>query len=109
MYKSFRVFGVLIVGLVIIAGCVMLPNRQPALKRPALYTFPAEDKVFPEGIALVPNLGSNTGDFFAGSAATGAVYRGNLDLPALALFLAGQIDGRTAVFGMKVDPQRRLW
>jgi len=72
-----------------------------------LYSFPAGEKVFPEGIAYHPG----TGDFFVGSTANGAVYRGNVrrGSRALTVFLPGGGDGRKATLGMKVDPHGRLW
>lgn len=72
-----------------------------------IYTFPANDRVFPEGIALHPG----NGDLFVGSTANGAVYRGNVrgKTRTLEPFLAAGSDGRTDVRGMKVDPKGRLF
>jgi Cu-Zn family superoxide dismutase len=71
------------------------------------YTFPANDVVYPEGIAYH----AGNGDFFVGSSANGAVYRGNVRRGnrSLQVFLPAGSDGRTAALGMKVDPKGRLW
>ena len=72
-----------------------------------LYTFPAADVVYPEGIAYH----AGNGDFFVGSTVGGAVYRGNAwgRNRQLSLFLPGGSDGRTDVRGMKVNPQGQLF
>jgi len=74
-------------------------------KAPCL--FPANDIVYPEGIAYHPG----TGAVFVGSATTGAVYRGNVWAKHCRLlpFLAAGTDGRTTALGMKVDSQGVLW
>jgi Cu-Zn family superoxide dismutase len=71
------------------------------------YTFPANDIVYPEGIAYH----AGTGDFFVGSTIDGAVYRGNAwrGSRQLTTFLAAGSDGRTDVRGMKVNPQGQLF
>jgi Cu-Zn family superoxide dismutase len=71
------------------------------------YAFPPNDKVFPEGVAYH----AGNGDFFVGSTAGGAVYRGNVRSGSRTLtqFLPAGSDGRTAVLGMKVDAHGRLW
>lgn len=67
--------------------------------------------VFPEGVGV----DHATGDFFVGSTNDGTIYRGTLDgsgasdAGAVAPFLAGGEDGRTAATGIKVDQQGRLW
>lgn len=72
-----------------------------------IYSFPAGDEVYPEGVAFH----AGNGDFFAGSTVAGAVYRGNTrgNSRNLSLFLPPGSDGRTDVRGMKVDPHGRLW
>ena len=79
-------------------------SRQAATEQ---YTFPAGDRVYPEGIAY---HGGN-GDFFAGSTNGGAVYRGNAwrGVRAIEPFLPAGSDGRTDVRGMKVNPQGQLF
>lgn len=69
--------------------------------------FPAADVVFPEGVAVHPV----TGQFFVGSTANGAVYRGEVRRPerGLSVFLPGGADGRTTAIGMKVDAKGYLW
>jgi Cu-Zn family superoxide dismutase len=71
------------------------------------YTFPAADTVYPEGVAYH----AGNGDFFVGSTANGAIYRGNAwgTNRNLEVFLAGGADGRTAATGMKVNPQGQLF
>lgn len=71
---------------------------------PASYALPG-DRVFPEGIAVQ----KSTGDYFVGSTTDGSISRGNVRKPEAELFLPAGRDGRTAVTGMKVDPQGRLW
>lgn len=73
---------------------------------PQTYTLPS-DAAFPEGIAY----NAATGDFFVGSTRNGAVYRGNAQNgnSQLEVFLAAGTDDRTAVTGMKVDEQGRLF
>jgi|HigsolmetaAR202D_1030399.scaffolds.fasta_scaffold00866_10 hypothetical protein len=72
-----------------------------------IYSFPAGDEVYPEGIAFH----AGNGDFFAGSTVAGAVYRGNTRGTSrnLTLFLPPGSDGRTDVRGLEVDSQGRLW
>ncbi len=71
------------------------------------YTFPAGDVVYPEGVAVHPG----NGDFFVGSTANGAIYRGNArgTNRDLQVFLPGGADGRTTAIGMKVNPQDQLF
>jgi Cu-Zn family superoxide dismutase len=71
------------------------------------YTFPPNDVVYPEGIAYH----AGTGDFFVGSTAGGAVYRGSARRGSrtLSVFLTAGSDGRTDVRGMKVDPRGILY
>jgi len=71
---------------------------------PTSYTLPGQ-RTFPEGIAVQ----KETGDFFVGSTSDGTIYRGNVRKGEAEVFLPGGRDGRTAVTGMKVDPQGRLW
>lgn len=86
----------------------LLPASSPALAADATrFTFPAADVVYPEGIAYH----AGNGDFFVGSTANGAVYRGSARGAGgqLELFLPGGSDGRTDVRGMKVNPQGQLF
>jgi len=72
-----------------------------------LYSFPAADIVFPEGIAY--HEGSR--DFFVGSTNGGAVYRGN-ELRGnrqIKPFLPAGSDGRTTAIGMKVNSAGQLF
>ena len=72
----------------------------------AQYTLPGNN-VFPEGIAY----DVATGNFYVGSTAHGTVYRGNVRAEGgdLEVFLKAGQDQRTAVTGMKVDAQGRLF
>lgn len=86
----------------------LLTGSPPALAADALrFSFPAADVVYPEGIAYH----AGNGDFFVGSTANGAVYRGSARGAGgqLQLFLPGGSDGRTDVRGMKVNPQGQLF
>ena len=70
------------------------------------YTLPGNN-VFPEGIAY----DVATGNFYVGSTAHGTIYRGNIQAEGgdLEVFLKAGRDQRTAVTGMKVDAQGRLF
>jgi hypothetical protein len=61
------------------------------------YAIPG-DNVFPEGIAA----NAATGDFYVGSTTTGNIYRGNVSMPDLEVFVLGGTDGRTDVRGLNV-------
>lgn len=107
-----RMLPATILALVVMLGVLGLTAGAQAqastvAQRTQVYSFPAQDAVFPEGIAYH----AGTGDFFVGSTANGAVYRGNVrgNNRSLTLFLPGGSDGRTDVRGMKVDPRGRLW
>lgn len=65
------------------------------------------NNVFPEGVAYDPA----SGDFFVGNSEDGTIYRSNVrEGPEEAeVFLEGRTDGRSVVFGMKVDEQGRLF
>ncbi len=89
----------LLVGLSVVAPTQA--QQTPASQRAQIFNFPAEDTVFPEGVAKDPN--SNF--FYVGSTTNGAIYRGDVRQPnrGLSLFLPGGADGRTTAIGMKVD------
>jgi Cu-Zn family superoxide dismutase len=72
-----------------------------------LYSFPATDLVYPEGVAY----DGRTGNFFVGSTNGGAVYRGNAQRGnrQIGLFLPAGGDGRTQAVGMKVNAQGELF
>lgn len=71
------------------------------------WTFPADEAVYPEGVAYH----AGNGDFFISSTANGAIYRSNAwgDDRNLEVFLPGGADGRTTAVGMKVNPQGQLF
>lgn len=70
-----------------------------------IFTLPGE-AVFPEGIGV----NHATGDFFVGNTQDGTVYKGNARNPGeLEVFLEPGSDGRTAVSGLRVDDQGRLF
>ena len=84
------------------------PPAQPDTARgTVIYTFPAGDAVYPEGIGYH----AGNGDFFVGSTNGGAVYRGNAwrGNRQIELFLPAGRDGRTDVRGIKVNPQGQLF
>lgn len=108
------------IGLLVLVACVIDAGIGSALTHAQssqqttprdgatqLYTFPANDVVYPEGIAYH----AGNGDFFVGSTAGGAVYRGNAwgRNRQLSVFLPAGSDGRTDVRGMKVNPQGQLF
>lgn len=65
------------------------------------------ERVFPEGVACDPA----TGDYFVGSTADGAIFRGTIGSgeTEAEIFLPGGEDGREAVTGVKLDAQGRLF
>jgi Cu-Zn family superoxide dismutase len=71
---------------------------------PAVYTLP-QGAIFPEGIARDGDRDA----FFVSSAADGAIFKGDLDGPALASFAAPGADGRVAATGMQSDGAGRLF
>lgn len=76
---------------------------RPAAQ-PATYLVPG-DRAFPEGIAA-----GERGTFFVSSLGDGTVYRGHVDRPELEVFLPPDPSvGRTAVGGITLDRQGRLW
>lgn len=108
-----RILHVLAVAVLVMLIAVALAPRAEAAggahhgSKTVLYSFPAADVVYPEGIAYHPG----TGDFFVGSTSGGAVYRGNVRRGGRQIepFLAAGSDGRTDVRGMKVNPQGQLF
>ena len=83
------------------------PTRPDTIRGTLIYTFPAGDTVYPEGIGYH----AGNGDFFVGSTNGGAVYRGNAwrGNRQIELFLPAGSDGRTDVRGIKVNPQGQLF
>ncbi len=83
------------------------PAKPDAAGGARIYSFPAADVVYPEGIGYH----AGNGDFFAGSTNGGAVYRGNAwrGSRQIELFLPAGSDGRTDVRGIKVNPQGQLF
>lgn len=88
--------GLALLMLLLVAGVALAQVNQ--------YALPG-DNVWPEGIAGQ----ASTGDFYVGSSATGAIYKGNINTPTTAEFLPAGSDGRTDVRGMKVDGRGRLY
>jgi len=91
-----------------IAGCSdgpPAPSGSPDRGGAREYEL-AGDRLFPEGVAV----DKRNGDFYVGSTTDGTIVRGNVHEDARAeVFLPGGTDGRTAVTGMKVDGEGRLW
>lgn len=71
---------------------------------PDSYVIPG-DRAFPTGLAYDPE----TGHYFVGSAADGALYRGHVDRPDAQLWSPDGTDGRTATSGMTMDTDGRLY
>lgn len=71
------------------------------------YPLPGQGALLAQGIAYQ----ESTGDFFVGSTANGAIFRGNVaDVGEEAeMFLEPGSDGRTNATGMKVDEEGRLF
>ena len=111
MRTLFRIVALtLTLALVAVVQAAVPLNARPVADNDPdtrLYTFPPNDVVYPEGIALNPA----TGDFFVGSTNGGAVYRANAQRGPrrLTLFLPAGSDGRTDVRGMKVNKQGHLF
>ncbi len=63
--------------------------------------------IFPEGVAY----DSASGDFYVSNSEDGTIYRSNVNegTEEAEVFLEGRTDGRSVVFGMKVDEQGRLF
>jgi Cu-Zn family superoxide dismutase len=84
-------------------------NTEPAGEQGTVTeSFALPDRrAFPEGVAYDPA----SGDFFVGNSENGAIYRSNAEEgPKEAeVFLEGRTDGRSVVYGMKVDEQGRLF
>lgn len=106
MYHWIRRFGVLF-ALVALCSLAATPAFAQQRRQATIYTFPAGETIFPEGVAYH----AGNGDFFVGSTASGAVYRGNAwgRDRTLKPFLPGGADGRTTAIGMKVNPQGQLF
>jgi sugar lactone lactonase YvrE len=68
------------------------------------FTLP-DDRAYPEGIAVDPR----TGDAYAGSFTTGAIYRAAAGSRTADVFLPAGADGRTTANGLKADRAGRLW
>ncbi len=83
------------------------PAKPDAAGGARIYSFPAADVVYPEGIGYH----AGNGDFFVGSTNGGAVYRSNAwrGNRSIELFLPAGSDGRTDVRGIKVNPQGQLF
>ncbi len=79
------------------------PAPDPATENQT-YELPGE-QVFPEGIAYDPAANA----FYVGSTSDGTIYRGDLENGAVTVFAEGGADGRTAVTGIKVDSEGRLY
>lgn len=80
-----------------------IAQTPPAIPAATVYELPETD-VFPEGVAVDPERHV----FYVGSTSDGAVYRGDLASGEIDVFLEGNVDGRTAVTGIKVAPDGRL-
>ena len=90
-----------LVRIALLALAIATAAAAPAGAKPYPETIPLPDGWQPEGIA-------NHGDtFFAGSRATGGIYRGNLRTGTGAVLVPGQTGG--AATGMKVDRRGRLF
>lgn len=76
----------------------------PAANGTIAYALPG-DGIYPEGVAF--DVATNR--FFAGSNATGRIFRGNLDDGTVEVFLDGAEQGMTQVNGLKVDQNGHLW
>ncbi len=92
----------LILGL---TASVTLACTAPApAEPPGHYVIPG-DRAFPTGLAYDPE----TGHYFVGSAADGALYRGHVDRPDAELWSPHGTDGRTLTSGMTMDAAGRLF
>lgn len=80
-----------------------MPSRDAA-QAIIQYSLPGE-AAFPEAV----DADLTTRDFFVSSASTGTIYRGHVDSPSLAVFLAGGADGRESALGLALDRQGSLF
>lgn len=92
-------FAALTVAL-LVAGC----GGPTSADSQQTYEIPG-DTVFPEGVAV----DKSSGEFYVGSTSDGTIFRGTVGGGDVEEFLPGGQDGRTAVTGLKVDAQGRLW
>ena len=91
----------LIVGVAVLATSSLAGAARQEIRSHALPGAAA----FPESIGSDPR----TGAFFTGSLIDGTVFRGSLDAANASVFLPAGSDGRTAVAGVKVDGEGRVW
>lgn len=84
-------------------GAQSTPPPDPATET-LTYDLPGE-QIFPEGIAYDPA----TNAFYVGSTNDGTIYRGDLETGDVTVFAEAGADGRTAVTGIKVDGEGRLY
>lgn len=91
----------LALALLTLAGC---SDPGGPVAAPTRHVLPGE-RVYPEGIGV----DKATGDFYVGSTADGTIFRGNVARQDTEVFSAAGRDGRTAVTGIKVDADRRVW
>jgi len=83
--------------------CGLIEPAQPSTVQ-GRATFDGSN-VFPEGIALDPR----SGDAYVGSSSEGDIYRIPAGAQKAELLQRGGSAGRQNAYGMKVDPQGRLW
>lgn len=81
-----------------------MPAATAAANGTIAYALPG-DGIFPEGVAF--DAANNR--FFAGSNATGRIFRGSLDDGTVEVFLDGAAQGLTQVNGLKIDQNGNLW
>lgn len=105
--RTLRRMGMAVALLAIALATTATAGAHDGGRKTILYAFPRGDVVYPEGIAYH----AGTGDFFAGSTANGAIYRGNVRRGGreLTIFSPGGADGRSDVRGMKVAPNGILY
>lgn len=87
------------------AASVALACTAPAPAEPLDHYVIPGDRAFPTGLAYDPE----TGHYFVGSAADGALYRGHVDEPGAQLWSPHGTDGRTVTSGMTMDDEGRLF
>ncbi|MET7803229.1 SMP-30/gluconolactonase/LRE family protein [Micromonospora chersina] len=91
------------------AGLAVLATTVPgpaiaASPHPDTYLVSRDPEVRPEGIAV-----ARDGTMYVTSVSTGAVYRGHTARPELRPFLPAGGDGRSAVAGVHLDRQGRIF
>ncbi|MEU6581095.1 SMP-30/gluconolactonase/LRE family protein [Nocardia sp. NPDC046763] len=81
------------------------PDHNASVPDRITTAYDLPERAYPESITVDPR----TGDVYASSFLTGAIYRATPGTTAAETFLAAGADGRRTANGVKVDAAGRLW